>query len=108
LRGAKTSDLIDAKGYDALFLERWGRRPRLQWHVINAFRGRDPSTRPEPFAGHEDVVAAFGGLIIDTRSLFLMIRDLRRGDLSPEDARALLWNSDLGLYQYFKRDDTGD
>lgn len=99
-KGAKVSDLMRAKDYRLLHLQRQGFAPNRQWHVVNAFRTKEPDARQRLFEGHDDAVKGFGGLIIDSRDLFRLVRAVERGELEDATARNLLWNAPEGLFRY--------
>jgi len=67
--------------------------PDAQWYIVNQFRDRDPGTRPEILRGQDADVDAFAdddGLVIDTRTLFRLRKDVAEGSLAAEEARATL------------------
>ncbi len=99
-RGAKTSDMMKTKDYVATYMERQGSRPSRQWHVVNAFRNDDPNTRPRVFDGHDDLVAVYGGVVIDSRFLFKLVRDVELEVIADEKARDLLWQITEGRVEY--------
>jgi hypothetical protein len=95
-RGAKQSDLLKITKYATLFERETGQPPARQWYVCNQFLATDPDSRPEILAGADDDLAEFGsdgGVVIDTRELFKLIRAVEDGRLTAEDARESLWNS---------------
>jgi hypothetical protein len=99
-KGASSNDLMRAKDYAVTFAEKHGTRPARQWHIVNAFRVVDPGSRPQLFAGAADIVSAFGGLVIDTRDLFRLLRDVELGATSKEEAGQLLWETEPGFFSY--------
>lgn len=66
------------------------------WYVANIFRTQSPEGRPEIFAGADDQLDSFAdpdGLVIDTRELFDLLKQVESGAVSPSAARAVLKNS---------------
>lgn len=91
--GAKVSDLQRLARFTALYTNRTGALPSSVWYVVNQFLGQDPDTRSAPLAGSDDDVAVFaegGGLVVDTRELFRLLRRVEGGETSPEEARKAL------------------
>ena len=91
--GAKVSDLQRIARFAALQVVRTGVLPTTRWYVVNQFLNTDPDTRRRPLAGSEDDLAVFaedGGLVIDTRDLFLLARRVDDGEMSTSAARLLL------------------
>jgi hypothetical protein len=79
--------------FAALQVVRTGVLPTTRWYVVNQFLNTDPDTRRRPLAGSEDDLAVFaedGGLVIDTRDLFLLARRVDDGEMSTSAARLLL------------------
>jgi hypothetical protein len=106
-RGAKFRDLMRAKDYRLLYLQKHGSVPDGQWHIVNANRSRPPDLRPRLLEGHDEAVDAFGGLVIDTRDLFKLVRDIQRGDVAQEEALDLLWKANPGFFHYPTGDTEG-
>lgn len=95
-RGAKQSDLLKITKYAALFERETKRPPARQWYVCNQFLATDPDHRPDILAGADDDLAEFGsdgGVVIDTRELFKLVRSVEDGHLTAEDARTSLLES---------------
>jgi hypothetical protein len=91
--GAKVSDLQRIARFAALQVVRTGVLPTTRWYVVNQFLNTDPDTRRRPLAGSEDDLSVFaedGGLVIDTRDLFLLARRVDDGEMSTATARLLL------------------
>ena len=100
--GAKLSDLQRFGRYAGLFLRRTGEFPKSRWYLVNQFLGADPDTRPPPLVGAEDDVQVFaedGGLVIDTRELFQLVRAVEQGRIDQAAARRLL-RSSTGVFQF--------
>jgi len=91
--GAKLSDLQRLGRFAALHLQRTGALPDSRWYIVNHFFGADPDTRAAPLAGNTDDLAVFeedGGLVIDTRDLFRLLRLVEVGQLTASEARVRL------------------
>jgi hypothetical protein len=100
--GAKLSDLQKIGRYAALFVQRTGEFPKSRWYLVNQFLGADPDTRRPPLAGAEDDIKIFaedGGLVIDTRGLFQLVRAVEEGRIDQAAARRLL-RSSTGVFQF--------
>lgn len=94
-RGASQRDLAQLAEHAVAFTERNGKAPDRRWYIVNQCAQEPPDSRPAPLASvkeHREIFARSGGLIIDSRELFRMARDIEMGALTPEDARALLMN----------------
>ncbi len=93
-RGAKVSDVPQITGRpDAAFTRETGDFPSTVWHIVNTWRGTDPSTRRK--AIDNDAVdlrplTDADGAIIDTRDLFLAWRDVQSGAAQATDVRKSL------------------
>ncbi len=88
------------------FVERYGRAtgswPDARWYVVNQFSGRDPSARMQLLRGQDEDVEEFAesdGLAIDTRSLFLLDKDVSEGRIEKDEARLKLRES-VGRFGY--------
>lgn len=91
--GGKTSDLQAMARFAMVFLQRTGRLPSSRWYVVNQFRTQDPNGRAALLSGADEdllVFAGDGGLAIDTRDLFELVRRVDSGVLEREAARVLL------------------
>lgn len=89
----KTAD-FQKIGRAALQFERVnGSPPDARWYVINQNFQSPPDQRSEAFKGCDMDVEEFardGGLVLDTRDLFLLVRDVAVGEIGAEEARSLL------------------
>lgn len=95
-RGAKASDLIQIGQHALRYLQREGLPPDRCWYIVNQFLEKDPDDRQAPLPGAQEDISVFaegGGLIIDTRELFLLSQRVADGALSPETAREMLLNA---------------
>ncbi|GAA3174767.1 hypothetical protein GCM10020255_065380 [Rhodococcus baikonurensis] len=88
------------------FVERYardtGQWPDARWYVVNQFRERDPSSRMQLLRGQDADVEGFAesdGLAIDTRSIFLLDKDVASGVKTSDEARRLLRES-TGRFAY--------
>lgn len=92
-KGARANDVAQVLGRPAMvYFQEEGREPDGLWHVVNALRGQDPSTRPRALSGASDLVVlkANGGCLIDTRDLFRAWRDVEEGAATAEEIRTSL------------------
>ena len=88
-KGVSEAGLQSLARWTAFYVQETGEFPSARWYVANHMLRQDPSTRPEPLHGRDDVVEVFAadnGLVIDTRALFALVRYAqhnpeRRGDL---------------------------
>jgi hypothetical protein len=110
-KGAQLQDLLRMSRCVVRFLKDTGHEPDRQWYIVNGFLNDDPSTRPDPLKSNADEVASFaqaGGLIIDTRALFLLRQHIVRSTAEPRILRQRLreatgtltvgnWRATLGI-----------
>lgn len=92
-KGAKSSDISQIGLHAERYRGRHDRFPDRRWYVVNHFLHDGPSSRPTPLAGHDDLLSSFaeqGGLVLDTRDVFLAVRAVERGDVAAARVRALL------------------
>lgn len=95
-KGAKSNDLMDVMKHRRAYERRYGCDAGNMWYVANIFRTQSPESRPEIFTGADDQLDSFAdpdGLVIDTRELFDLLKQVESGDVSPASARAVLKNS---------------
>ena len=88
--GAKSSDLLRLNNYAELFRSRTQDLPAARWYVVNHALTDPPSSRTQVLAGADDHVALFaevGGLVIDTRILFSLARDVVLDHRHPDAVR---------------------
>ncbi|WP_332603353.1 hypothetical protein [Arthrobacter sp. S2(2024)] len=100
-RNAKTSDINQLARAAGFFESRTGDVPQAQWYVINAQFSLAPDERPIPLASSPEDVEEFakdGGLVVDTRELFKLLRLVQSGAISQQDAQADLVHS-TGTYE---------
>lgn len=97
--GAKMNDLRQLAKAVAIFEHRNGREPDAQWYIVNAMFDKAPDERPIPLDSNAEDVELFaqeGGLVIDTRQLFLLLKGVVAGRCSAEDAQGSLYAT--GVY----------
>lgn len=101
--GGKVSDLLKIGRFVERYIkETKGESPDARWYVVNQFRERDPSTRRQLLWGQDADVEGFAesdGLAIDTRSIFLLDKDVAGGVITSDEARRLLRES-TGRFAY--------
>lgn len=76
-KGVSETGLQSLARWTAFYVQETGDFPSARWYIANHMLRQDPSTRPEPLHGRDDVVdvfAADNGLVIDTRALFSLVR----------------------------------
>lgn len=91
--GAKTRDLLTLSRYASAYALSSGAAPTSRWYVVNHFMNDPPDGRPVILQGADEDLAVFasdGGLAIDTRELFAMVRRVETGDLQRTSAREVL------------------
>jgi hypothetical protein len=92
-KGAKTEALTQLMRFNVRYLQRTGKAASASWYVVNQFLNRDPSARQSALNGKDDDVAAFaagGGLVIDSVTLFNLLRLVHDGKMEASRARELL------------------
>ncbi|SDL21913.1 hypothetical protein [Microbacterium azadirachtae] len=91
---AKSNDLQQLAAAAAAYAATGGRVPDALWYIVNGFRNENPAQRPRALDNRDDDLAGFaenhGGGLIDTRDLFILRQSVALGDMSHEDARAVL------------------
>lgn len=95
-KGAKATDINKLNGYAGLYAAEAHRMPDAQWYAVNQWRDTDPSSRPEVLQGADEQVVVFasqGGLVIDTRDLFLLRKAFVAGDMDAQAVREWLKSS---------------
>lgn len=98
--GAKANDLRQLAKAVGIFENKNGREPDAQWYVVNAMFKTPPDDRPIPLATQGEDVDYFandGGLVIDTRQIFLLLKAVVSGALSEEEAQKSLVGA-TGIY----------
>lgn len=101
--GGKVTDFLKIGRFVERYLkETKGESPDARWYVVNQFRERDPSSRKQLLWGQDADVEGFaesGGLMIDTRSIFLLDKAVKGGAMESVEARRLLRES-TGRFTY--------
>lgn len=90
-KGVSESGLMNLMKYTTIFVNEEQKAPQRQWYFANQFLREDPTTRPRALNGRDDVVAAFagaGGLLIDTRDLFVLLMEARQHPERHSEVRA--------------------
>ena len=102
-KGGSTTHLLQMSRFVKAFAKECGQYPSAQWYIANHFRDRDPDSRAPLLKGQdESSVETFGeddGLVIDTRTLFRLRRDVAEGKVPPGAARELLMKG-RGRFEY--------
>jgi hypothetical protein len=92
-KGAKVNDVPQITGRPvAAYTKETGDFPSAVWHIVNAWRGTPPSTRPVAIPNDDDLkpLTDTGGALIDTRDLFEAWRDVSAGQIEAEAVRVSL------------------
>lgn len=94
-KGAKVSDVaqITARPVVSYVKETGGKEPSSVWHIVNAWRRTDPTTRAKAIDNDEvDLMplTVSSGALIDTRDLFRAWRDVQDGLIGKEQVRQSL------------------
>jgi hypothetical protein len=85
--GAAVNDLLRVGRHAKEYAVRTGQAPTREWYIVNQFIGRDPSSRPDPFASDLASVREWGGLAIDTSHLFRLSMAVRTRDADADAVR---------------------
>lgn len=92
-KGAKVNDVSQITGRPvAAFTKETGDFPSTVWHIVNAWRGTSPSTRPVAIPNDDDLkpLTDAAGALIDTRDLFEAWRDVQAGKVEADAVRESL------------------
>lgn len=95
-KGVKTNDINQITGKPLIsYSIETGQSPAALWHIVNFKRSSDPAGRGEAVSNDLDLthLADLGGMLIDTRQLYLAVRDVQLGELDAADVRNELKNS---------------
>ena len=101
-KGGTTRDLLSLGRFSKTYQKETGRFPDAQWYVVNQFRERDPSSRPQLLRGQDDDLDAFAeddGVVIDTRALFRLRKAHAEAVIDAIAARKALMNA-RGRFEY--------
>lgn len=88
-RGAKANDLNKIGKYVRNYVRENGAYPSKQWYVVNALLKQAPHLRQQPLASSPESLEMFagsGGLLLDTRNLFRLKRQVDAGEITKEQA----------------------
>ena len=99
---AKHNDLQRLAQFAELFSNRTGSSPTSRWYIVNQFLNTDPDLRRAPLEDSQENVELFakiGGLVLDTRELFQLVRAVDAGRVAPAEARRLL-RSSTGIFKF--------
>ena len=91
--GASVNDLLKFSRYVEAYIQSKGRPPVGRWYVVNQFIGRDPGSRDAPLVSNPDELTTFaqsGGLVMDTTTLFDLVRSIEDGVESRGEVRKYL------------------
>ncbi|WP_143264709.1 hypothetical protein [Arthrobacter sp. 49Tsu3.1M3] len=92
-KGAKVNDVPQITGRPAVaYTKETGQEPPAVWHIVNAWRGTNPSTRVQAIPNDDDLrpLTEAEGALIDTRDLYEAWRDVSAGIADAESVRASL------------------
>jgi hypothetical protein len=92
-KGAKVNDISQVTGRPvAAYTKETGDFPSTVWHIVNAWRGTAPSTRPVAIPNDDDLkpLTDAVGALVDTRDLFEAWRDFRAGKIEADAVRTSL------------------
>lgn len=92
-KGAKVNDVSQITGRPyAAYTKESGDFPSTVWHIVNAWRGTAPSTRPVAIPNDGDLkpLTDAAGALVDTRELFEAWRDVKAEKIDAEAVRASL------------------
>lgn len=96
LKGVKTNDINQITGKPLLsYSLQAGQSPSALWHIVNFKRSSDPASRGEAVSNNLDLnhLASLGGMLMDTRQLFLAVREVQLGKLNAAEVRQELRSS---------------
>lgn len=99
-RSAKTSDIAQLERAAGFYTKDTGAVPDSLWYVVNANYDKEPDKRAVPLQSSPDDVEVFaedGGVVIDTRQLFLLARAVEAGTCTSEQAQQSLITA-TGIY----------
>lgn len=92
-KGAKVNDVAQILGRPMRsYILETGREPSSVWHVVNSERNADPSARSDAIPNDLDLLALSEakGVLIETRQLFLALRDVQSGQVEASAVRRSL------------------
>lgn len=92
-KGAKVNDVPQITGRPAVaYTKETGQEPPAVWHIVNAWRGTNPTTRVQAIPNDDDLrpLTEAAGALIDTRDLFEAWREVSAGIADAGSVRASL------------------
>lgn len=95
-KGARTNDVGQVLGRPMrAYIIEASREPSCVWHVVNPERGVDPSTRNDAIPNDLDLegLTDANGALIETRQLFVALRDVQSGKVDAAAVRLSLKNA---------------
>lgn len=88
-KSAKAGDLRQVDSAANFYQFEHGHPPQARWYVVNANIKLLPDERPVPLLSNQDLVQPFaedGGLVLDTKWLFQLKKQVDLGMMAPKDA----------------------
>ncbi|WP_406176125.1 hypothetical protein [Streptomyces canus] len=101
-KGAKTSDLQRIERAVRHYERGHGVLPSARWYVVNHNLKANPDSRPDVLSGATEDIEVFAeehGLVIDTRDLYRVVKEVKEGRLSADRARERLMTSS-GVFSF--------
>ena len=89
-KGVAETGVINLMKYSTLYAREEARTPSRQWYLANQFLREDPATRQRALSGRDNIVDSFadaGGLLVDTRDLFVLLMDVRQNPDRRDEIR---------------------
>lgn len=89
-KGVKTNDINQITGKPLIaYIQSIGSAPSALWHIVNFKRTIDPSTRGEAVPRDLDLehLHTLQGKLIDSRQLFLAVKDFQMGKNTAQEIR---------------------
>ena len=101
--GAQSGWLGQSNHQVEVYARRINEWPDARWVIANTERGKDPGARSDLFTNNNaldvETYGEAGGLVVPTRDLFRLVRDVQAGAVSPEEARRTLMSA-TGVWAY--------
>lgn len=94
-KGAKANDLLAIGNHRRVYEKTHGDLDGV-WYIANTFLKTDPGVRAPALGSSQDQVDVFGeggGLVVDSRDLFQLVKRVELGEISAKDARQQLMNA---------------
>jgi hypothetical protein len=99
---AKPDDLQRIAQFAQHFSNRTGSLPASCWYIVNQFFSADPDFRPPPLEERQEIIKLFekiGGLVLDSRELFQLVRAVDASRMTSAEARRMLRRS-TGIFKF--------